>query len=343
MAKGIVVLLLCFLVFGCVFNTNAQAQANSCTRSIIIGPWCTPSCMQFAPPTTVCDDPCEFFCGCTYKTDACAPPAAPQETGCKYCTAGRPIDLATGDTYISQTDIGLPGLGGGLSLTRTWNSIWPPTQTGAIPFMFGPNWTSTYQERVFIGGDGYVKYAQSDGAFWSFGATTTGSVITYSASAPANTGAILTTGSSNWTLTFKNGEKRLFDNASGVLTAIIDRNGNTTRLAYDALNRLTTVTDPALRHLIFNYLNGSGFLVSAVTSDVGVTVSYTYDAQGRLAQVTNPDSTKFSFQYDGNSNITAVLDTNGKVLEAHTYDSLNRGLSSSRANGVESVTVKYSQ
>ena len=124
------------------------------------------------------------------------------------------------------------------------------------------------------------------------------------------------------------------------LTTIIDRNGNTTQLAYDASNRLITVTDPASRHLNFTYI-GSGYLVSGVSADVGISFSYTYDNQGRLIKVTKPDNTAVSFQYDTNFNITAVLDNEGKVLEAHTYDSAHRGLTSSRANGVEGITVAY--
>ena len=343
MLKNISVLVV--LTFECILGICAHAQSQSCSITFTVGPWCTPNCLANQPPTTACDSSCFFFCSCHYQTNACTPLAAPQETGCKSCSRaalGEPIDLATGDTYISQADIRLPGLGGGLELTRVWNSIWPATQTGTISFMFGPNWTSTYQERVFAGNDGYVKYARNDGNYWSFGVTATGSVTTYGPAAPANAGATLTTGATNWTLTLKGGEKRLFDNVSGHLTSIIDRNSNTTQLAYDSLNRLTTVTDPAARHLYFTYLSSSSLLVSQVTSDFGVTLSYAYDAQGRLTQVTRPDGTTLSFQYDSNSNITAVLDSNGKVLEAHTYDSFSRGLSSSRANGVERATISYS-
>jgi hypothetical protein len=39
--------------------------------------------------------------------------------------------------------------------------------------------------------------------------------------------------------------------------------------------------------------------------------------------------------------ITAVMDSAGKVLESHTYDSKGRGLTSSRAGGVEAITVSY--
>lgn len=161
--------------------------------------------------------------------------------------------------------------------------------------------------------------------------------------APANVYASFVAGSSIWTITFLNGEQRQFNPATGLLTAIIDRNGNTTQLTYDSSNRLITVTDPASRHLYFNYGTGSSLLVTSVTSDFGITLSYAYDTQGRLIQVTKPDLTTVSFTYNAQSQITAVTDNNGKILESHTYDSSGRGLTSSRANGVESVTLTYPQ
>jgi uncharacterized protein RhaS with RHS repeats len=48
-----------------------------------------------------------------------------------------------------------------------------------------------------------------------------------------------------------------------------------------------------------------------------------------------------TFEYDANSLISAVKDTDGKLLEGHTYDAQGRGLTSTRANGVDSVTVSY--
>jgi YD repeat-containing protein len=247
-------------------------------------------------------------------------------------TGGQPINLTNGNTYIQQNDVNLPGLGGGLRLDRTWSSIWPASQAQPPTGLFGPNWRSTFEEAVSTGSSG-VQYSRSDGSFWIFG--TNGSVV-----APSNVTATLSSGSTYWTIAFQNGEQRRFDNTSGSLIAIIDRNGNTTQLAYDGTNRLTTVTDAAGRHLYFNY-SGSSSLVTGVTSDVGLTLAYSYDTQGRLSQITKPDLTTISFQYNSNSLISAVLDSNGKVLESHTYDSKGRGLTSSRANGVEAVTVSY--
>jgi YD repeat-containing protein len=161
--------------------------------------------------------------------------------------------------------------------------------------------------------------------------------------APANAPATLFYTSTNWILIFQNGEQRVFDGKSGNLLSVTDRNGNITQLTYDSSYRLTTVTDPASRHLYFSYASPSSYLVTSVTSDVGISLSYSYDGQGRLIQYTKPDQTTVSFQYNATNPrlITAVLDSNGAVLESHTYDSLGRGLTSSRAGGVEALTVTY--
>ena len=233
-------------------------------------------------------------------------------------------------------DVKIPGLSGGLVLERRWNSLWPALESALQIGLFGPNWRSNFEERVFVGSDHYIKYGRGDGTFWSFGYN--GGV--WSVAAPANVVATLSTGNSHWTLTFQNGEQRLFDNTSGNLITIIDRNGNATQLSYDSLGRLVTVTDPASRHLYFGYGSGT-YLVTSVTSDFGESVSYSYDSQGRLTQVTEPDSSTLSFNYNSNSFVSSVLDSNNKVLEAHTYDSSGRGLTSTRANGVDAVSISY--
>jgi YD repeat-containing protein len=250
--------------------------------------------------------------------------------------------LTTGNTYIQENDVRIPGLSGGLSLVRSWNSKWPATQSALQVGLFGPNWRSTYEEQVFVGSDSYIKYARGDGSFWSFG--TTGSVQSWSLASPQNIVVSLiapSTSAPYWVMAFQNGEQRRFDETSGMLTSIIDRNGNSTTLTYDGASRLVTVTDPVSRHLYFTYGSSSSHLVTGVSSDVGISLSYSYDSQNRLSQVTNPDLSTLTFAYDSQSRITSVTDSNGKVLESHTYDSSSRGLTSSRALGVEALSITY--
>jgi YD repeat-containing protein len=354
--------LLAALILLPFYPQTAQAQTYSCSRYdqlvqtygyFCLFQWSFSSLPDpNAPVTMVCCNPggIPFGENCVAPRPQCgAPVFAPAET-CLSCNQGKsaqgskPIDFATGNTYIAESDISVPGLGGGLNLSRVWNSLLPPVQQ-SFPFMFGANWRSSYEERlIFNSGDGFLKYARGDGSTWSFSMSAEGPPTVYMAAAPAtDTTTTITKGSPNWTLVYKSGEKRLFDGTTGVLVSIIDRNANSTQLSYDASNRLIAVTDPATRHLNFTYVSPTSNLVSTATSDVGITLSYVYDAQGRLTQVTKPDNTTVTFQYDPNSNITAVLDSDGKVLESHTYDFMGRGVTASRANGVGAVTVTYPQ
>ena len=353
--KRFIVVLVALASFGVSPRAAAQSPytyhcplptyPTSCPRLSWLGPMIPP----VLPVGTVCCNPGGIPWGlvCVAPQKGCLPPNTANET-CVSCNQGKtaqggqPIDLASGNTYISQQDIVIPGLGGGLRLTRTWNSIFPPLQN-SYPTMFGTNWRSTYEERLILNSsDQLMKYARGDGSVWSFAVVNNSNPWIYGTVAPGNDTSTITQGSQSFTLLSKTGEKRLFDLTSGELLSIIDRNGNTTQLSYDAQNRLITVTDPALRHLNFNY-TGASTLVSTVTSDAGITYSYTYDNQGRLTTVTKPDNTTITFVYDANSMITSVKDSQGKILESHTYDALGRGLTSSRANGVEGVTVTYPQ
>ncbi|MGD1105283.1 MAG: hypothetical protein ABSA59_24825 [Terriglobia bacterium] len=58
--------------------------------------------------------------------------------------------------------------------------------------------------------------------------------------------------------------------------------------------------------------------------------------------MTYPDTSALNFTYDPNSSmLLSVTDSQGKLLESHTYDAQDRGLTSSRAYGVDSVSLTY--
>lgn len=288
--------------------------------------------------------------------------ATPQDNmGPQDCCAGEPIDLASGNTYIQQTDISIPGLNGGLQLVRTWNSLFSTFHGDDVANgLFGNNWRCNYEERVVGEDGGIAHYWRGDGNIWTFKSGNDPSH--YTLAQPANTIVTLDRSALFWTLVFKNGERRIFSGVTGALEAIQDRNGNTTSISHDSLGRILTVTDPASRHLFFHYALADSFdsqfntAVTSVTSDVGISMAYGYTNQldfivtnnVMLSRVTYPDQSTIGFGYvfspDFRSTlIKTVVDSAGKVLETHTYDRRNRGLTSSKANGVESLTVTYPQ
>jgi YD repeat-containing protein len=326
---------------------NAEGQSSSCNMD----PWpkngrCLsgftvwPGDVLPAGGHCWCDGIPRVAAQCYIPIYSCAPHS---DDVCPTCPkGGQPIALSTGNTYIEQTDVRVPGLSRGLTLSRVWNS-----RTGGAIGIFGRGWRSTYEESVSVSSEHYIDYWRGDDSIWSFGFYSfdpAGSGYgVYWTAAPANQGASLLGGKTNWILTFKDGEKRVFDaketDPVWHLLSIVDRNGNPTQILYDVSGRLSGVVDPAGRHLYFNY--GPNGLVQTVTTDFGISLTYSYDAQQRLTQVTYPDSTFKTFEYDINSYITAVKDAQGKILESHTYNACGQGLSSAQAGGVNGLTVAY--
>jgi RHS repeat-associated protein len=281
-----------------------------------------------------------------------APPSEPPvdpttpDLPCKDCAfAGAPINVTNGDTWITEQDYSLPGLGGGLSLTRTWNSMWPTVSPVEQAGTFGDSWRSTYNERLQSLTGGVTKYWQANGNAWFFTYDSINNV--YNLTSPLQEHASLTFDSvaSQYTLTLVDGTKKLF-NSSGYLTAIVDRNGNQVTVSYDTSNRITQVTDAASRSITFTYGDPSNpNQATSVQDATGTIASYTYDSSSRLTRVTYADSSQINFAYDSNSLITNVTDGAGKVFETHTYDSLRRGTYSARATvggvATDAVTLGY--
>jgi YD repeat-containing protein len=261
---------------------------------------------------------------------------------CKWCEAhaGSPINLTNGNVWIEQADYSIPGVGGGLALQRTWNSLWANETPVELVGMFGHSWRSSYEERLQTITGGITRYWQANGDFWTFRYDTLNG--TYSIVTPLDEHASLAvdTLNSQRILTFMNGTQRIFS-SNGYLVALLDRNGNQTTISYDTSNRITQVTDAANRSLTFNYPNANTRQVSSVQDAVGVIATYTYGANSNLIKAVYADGSIINFSYDTSSLLTSVTDTDGKLLEGHTYDSSRRGLTSVRANGVDLVTVSY--
>lgn len=262
---------------------------------------------------------------------------------CKQCETqvGAPINVTNGNVWLQRRDYSLPGARGGLELVRTWNSRWADFDPPSVAGMFGDSWMSTYEE-VLTGPDfsNSLRYWRGDGSVWTF----TYGNGTYTLLSPLDEHATLVfdTNANQFVMTMADGTRRIF-NQPGYLVALVDRNGNTTSLSRDPnTNRLNSVTDAAGQTITFTY--NSGGQVSNVSDAVGTIATYGYNTPGgTLAQVTYADSSTLNFVYNSAqpTMIDAVNDTNGKVLEAHTYYPGHMGASSNRALNADSVTVNY--
>jgi RHS repeat-associated protein len=285
-----------------------------------------------------------------------APPTPANNPDGRCPTGGaagaNPINFANGDTWITQQDYAIPGLGGGLVLARTWNSVWPLMQPPEQSGIFGDSWRSNFEERIQTLTGGVVQYWKGDGCrlFYLYNSMSG----TYSLTAPADdqTALSFNSGTAQWTIIQKDGTSRIF-NSGGYLTSIVDRNSNTTTISIDAnnQNRIASVTDASGHVLTFNYANASyPRLCTSISDAVGTFTTYNYDfTTARLTQVQYPDNSQFNFQYNdpySTTLISLVTDAMSKTIEAHTYDSQRRGITSQQANDssghpVNLVTVTY--
>jgi YD repeat-containing protein len=259
------------------------------------------------------------------------------------CTAacGEPIDATTGNTYVTAQDLSIPGLGGGIGLSRIWNSFLPLAGPPSAAGMFGDSWRSNYEELIQQPDASTLRYWRGDGSAWDF-TFVAGTGYVLSKPSDEHAALVYDSGAGVVSITFKDGSVRRFDSAHNYsLTSITDRNGNATSLTYDISARLVQVLAPSGVILSFQYQNTAfPALVTSVTSPAG-NVNYTYDSNRRLTSVAYADASGMTYAYDSNSLLTSVTDSVGHLIEGHTYDTFRRGLTSTRGNGADSINLEY--
>jgi hypothetical protein len=75
---------------------------------------------------------------------------------------GAPINITNGNMYLQQTDYSLPGVGPGINITRTYNSI-----SSGIG-LFGKGWSSDYDEKIYVLNSTNVRWFRADGQATTF-------------------------------------------------------------------------------------------------------------------------------------------------------------------------------
>ena len=114
----------------------------------------------------------------------------------------------------------------------------------------------------------------------------------------------------------------------------------TTSNVYDALNRLSQITDPASGHTYFAY-DAEDDLTS-VQDPLGLTTSYTYNGFGQVKQLVSPDTGTASSTYDSGGNLSVSTDARSDTAN-YSYDALNRvtGIVYKNGSGVTDQTLSF--
>lgn len=235
---------------------------------------------------------------------------------------GKPVDCATGNETVAQTDLSVGGRGVPLSFVRAYNAQAAVAQS--TPGLLGYGWSSSFSDHLSVSsteGVATVTVVQADGSTVTFKGNGKPGALTPPKWAQAK---LVLNEDGSYTYTLPTQETFHFD-STGRLSSEADRNGNTTTMNRNAEGRLESVTDAAGRKMIFSY-NGEG-MIESVKDPLGHTVKYTYEG-GNLASVTLPggSSPRWQFKYDGSHRLTKVTDGRGGTT-TNEYDSSNRVIS----------------
>ena len=171
----------------------------------------------------------------------------------------------------------------------------------------GPKWTHSY--RFWITGTSPAIVIADDGTETSYtlsGGNYTPPVGIYD--------SLVKNQDSTWTLTRKGGTLYHF-NSSGLLTSIVDLNGNSISLTYSG-SVITVITDAANRALQLGY---TGSQLTSVTDCQNRVWSLAFDGSSRVKQVSDPllNGQTYSRQmaYDSSNNVNALTNRLGKTWQ----------------------------
>ncbi len=250
------------------------------------------------------------------------------------CSQGsHPVDFSTGVKLERTTDVSFGSARGEINFTRIYNSDLS-SSCSTCPFGYGT--THNYAIRLSgsfqAGGAGRVVMPeQLTGRLFSYSGTDSSGALLFTTTGAVGQLADVLRRLTNGSFEYRSSDGTLLRfNASGQLTALVDRNGNTTTLTYTGAN-LTRITDAVGRSLNLQYV---GSQISKITDPLGRVWQYAYNSTlSQLSTVTNPSGGVTRYDYGSRGALTAVTDPRGNKLKQVTYDGSNRVIAQTFADG----------
>ncbi|AXB47857.1 DUF6531 domain-containing protein [Amycolatopsis albispora] len=246
-----------------------------------------------------------------------------------------PIDVATGEMVLAQTDVELAGVLS-LVLRRTHISSYRAGLT------FGPSWASTVDQRLEFDAEG-VLFVAEDGMLLAY-------------PAPPDTGSVLPAAGPRWplsrsedgfTIQRDSGQSLHFPAGPGAvqpLTRIEDRSGNRITVERDGAGIPLAVQHSGGYRVEFEHEGGRAVTLRLAETDGDgiVLLRYGYDERGRLTEVVNSSGRPLRFDYDLAGRITQWTDRNGEWYR-YFYDAQGRCIANQGSGGFLNGTFGYDE
>jgi RHS repeat-associated protein len=275
-------------------------------------------------------------------------------------TAGDPVDVATGDVILSQTDLTLAGLLP-LVVERMHRSSWRAGR------WFGRSWASTFDQRLRVGSERVIGvFGDGRALIWPLGGASGGAPGGVSGGAGAGDGAealgeagVLPGTGAAWPLrpepdgawTVTDPQRGLtwrfephpayFRSADGQgelpLAGVRDRAGHELTFSYDGTGQPTGINHSGGYQIQVVMQDGH---VTALVADGAELIGYDYDEDGNLASVVNSSGRPLRFSYDPASRLTGWTDRNGYRYE-YGYDGDGRCVRGDGSGQALSGTYRY--
>jgi len=261
-------------------------------------------------------------------------------------TGGDPVDVATGDVILRETDVTLPGILP-LVLERRHRSSW---RTGR---WFGRSWLSSFDQRLLVTADRVI------------GAFADGRVLTWTYPNGSGGSEVLPVTGAVWPLRRNlDGSYTVTDPQRGLTWRFEHRAGYEASTGGQGELPLVSVRDRIGHEVVFSYgpagqpvavTHSGGYRVGVTVTDSHVTAlaftggegsgdvplrSFEYDAAGNLAQVINSSGRPLRFSYDDAGRLTGWLDRNGHSYR-YAYDAQGRCVRGEGPRGALSGTFSY--
>jgi RHS repeat-associated protein len=261
-------------------------------------------------------------------------------------TGGDPVDVATGDVILRETDVTLPGILP-LVLARSYRSSW---RTGR---WFGQSWMSSFDQRLMVTADRII------------GAFADGRVLTWAYPNGSGSSPMLPVTGDAWPLLRNpDGSYAVTDPQRGLRWRFEHRAGYETAADGQGELPLASVSDRIGHEIVFSYgrdgqpaavTHSGGYHIRVTVTDGHVTglalsgrdgsddvplMSYEYDGAGNLAGVINSSGLPLRFSYDAAARLTSWTDRNGHSYR-YVYDAQRRCVRGEGPGGVLSATFSY--